>query len=170
MGYGDGIRRILGAHLAELRKIKNMSQVQLARDLGITQPFVSAMEAGRRPVPDELVDKLLSILGVSEYDFLTGPAVHSNQTVPTSNERTDDDIADLAELMRVCFLEMSSGDKRLFLSAVRDIISNNTVKETPDGGYSPNIHYIELTGRIVRYLSASTVPDKIEEEPEEVMA
>lgn len=46
--------------LKGFRKANKISQVELADYLGIGQGFVSQMENGARPVPDQIVEKLMS--------------------------------------------------------------------------------------------------------------
>lgn len=46
--------------LKGFRKANKISQVELADYLGIGQGFVSQMENGTRPVPDQIVEKLMS--------------------------------------------------------------------------------------------------------------
>ncbi len=46
--------------LKGFRKANKISQVELADYLGIGQGFVSQMENGTRPVPDTIVEKLMS--------------------------------------------------------------------------------------------------------------
>lgn len=46
--------------LKGFRKANRISQVELADYLGVGQGFVSQMENGARPVPDQIVEKLMS--------------------------------------------------------------------------------------------------------------
>lgn len=43
------------------RKDNNLSQIELASILGCTQGFISSIERNKRPVPDNIITKLLSI-------------------------------------------------------------------------------------------------------------
>lgn len=43
------------------RKDNNLSQIELASILGCTQGFISSIERNKRPVPDNIISKLLSI-------------------------------------------------------------------------------------------------------------
>ena len=46
--------------LKAFRKANNISQVELAEYLGIGQPFISQMEKGTRPVPQEYISRILA--------------------------------------------------------------------------------------------------------------
>lgn len=46
--------------IKQFRKDNKLSQVELAAILGCTQGFISSLERNRRPVPDEIITKLIS--------------------------------------------------------------------------------------------------------------
>lgn len=46
--------------LKAFRKANNISQVELAEYLGIGQPFISQMEKGTRPIPQEYISRILA--------------------------------------------------------------------------------------------------------------
>lgn len=50
--------RALGARVAELRKESNVTQVQLAATLGVSQQTVASWEVGRRGVPVSMLPAL----------------------------------------------------------------------------------------------------------------
>lgn len=72
----------LGKQVAELRKAQQMTQVQLAEQLGISQQLVASYEAGRRKIPASvlptlshtLVVPLEDLLGVEKKSARRGPA------------------------------------------------------------------------------------------------
>lgn len=51
-----------GHGLREARRNKNWTQKQAARALGVTQPYLSMLEKGRRPVSDAFARKVLKVL------------------------------------------------------------------------------------------------------------
>lgn len=55
----------LGARIAELRKAQNVTQVQLAQTLDISQQTMNAYEMGHRRVPVSALPTLARTLGVS---------------------------------------------------------------------------------------------------------
>lgn len=46
--------------LKAFRKANNISQVELAEYLGVGQPFISQIEKGIRPIPQEYISRLLA--------------------------------------------------------------------------------------------------------------
>jgi transcriptional regulator with XRE-family HTH domain len=68
----------LGARIATLRKDHDMTQTQLAEQLGLTQQMVASYEVGRRRVPVSLLPHIASTLAVSVEDLIgkhgTAPA------------------------------------------------------------------------------------------------
>ena len=55
----------LGTRIAELRKAQNITQVQLAETLDVSQPTMNAYEMGHRRVPVSALPTLARALGVS---------------------------------------------------------------------------------------------------------
>ena len=60
----------LGARIARLRKDSQITQVQLAQTLGVSQPTVNAYELGQRRVPVSTLPLLARTLGVSLEDLI----------------------------------------------------------------------------------------------------
>lgn len=60
----------LGARLAQLRKNSQITQVQLAQTLGVSQPTVNAYELGQRRVPVSALPLLARTLGVSVEELI----------------------------------------------------------------------------------------------------
>lgn len=63
--------RELGARIAQLRKEHNLTQVQLAEQLGISQQTLAHYEVGRLRVPASMLPTLAQIFGAS-VDVLLG--------------------------------------------------------------------------------------------------
>ena len=66
----------LGERMAQLRKARNITQVQLAESLGVSQQTVQAYEVGRRRVPVSTLRLLAKMLGVS-LDELMAEGAHA---------------------------------------------------------------------------------------------
>ena len=60
----------LGARIAQLRKDSQITQVQLAQTLGVSQPTVNAYELGQRRVPVSTLPLLALTLGGSLQDLI----------------------------------------------------------------------------------------------------
>ena len=63
----------LGTRIAELRKERGMTQVQLAQVLDLTQQMVASYEVGRRRVPVSLLPGLADALAVSIEELIGRP-------------------------------------------------------------------------------------------------
>ncbi|MFM7461772.1 MAG: helix-turn-helix domain-containing protein [Burkholderiales bacterium] len=57
--------KAMGARIAELRKDSNITQVQLAETMEVSQQTVAAWEVGRRGVPVSVVPSLARALGTT---------------------------------------------------------------------------------------------------------
>ncbi len=66
---------ITGAIIKELREKKNMTQLNLAEKLGVSDKAVSKWETGRSYPDITLLDKIAHCLGVSVVELLSGGAV-----------------------------------------------------------------------------------------------
>jgi predicted transcriptional regulator/transcriptional regulator with XRE-family HTH domain len=64
---GDPIR--LGAKVRALRRRENLTQVQLAAQLGVSASYLNLIEANRRPLPANLLIKLAQLFGVDVGAF-----------------------------------------------------------------------------------------------------
>jgi transcriptional regulator with XRE-family HTH domain len=91
----------LGKRVAQLRKELQMTQVQLAKILGISQQHVASYECGRRKIPVALLPTLSKLLAVAVEDLLgmkntaskRGPAprlqrqIEQIRTLPRTKQR-----------------------------------------------------------------------------------
>jgi transcriptional regulator with XRE-family HTH domain len=62
--------RTFGGRLAELRRVRGLTQVQLAEHLEIAQQQLASYEVGRRRVPVSLLEPLSEALAVSVEELL----------------------------------------------------------------------------------------------------
>ena len=60
----------LGNRIAQHRKESNLTQVQLAATLGVSQPTINAYELGQRRVPVSSLPVLVKALGVGLEELL----------------------------------------------------------------------------------------------------
>jgi transcriptional regulator with XRE-family HTH domain len=60
----------LGASIAALRKAQNITQVQLAEALGVSQQTVTAYESGRRRMPVSSLPFIARFLGTTVEDLI----------------------------------------------------------------------------------------------------
>jgi transcriptional regulator with XRE-family HTH domain len=60
----------LGARIAELRKAQNITQVQLAETLGVSQQTVTAYEVGRRRMPVSALPVIARYLGTTVEELI----------------------------------------------------------------------------------------------------
>jgi transcriptional regulator with XRE-family HTH domain len=66
----------LGERVAQLRKARNITQVQLAEALGVSQQTIQSYEVGRRRIPVSTLRVLAKTLGVS-LEELTAEGEHA---------------------------------------------------------------------------------------------
>ena len=73
----------LGERVAHLRKEQQITQVQMAKILGISQQHVASYECGRRKIPVIALPKLAKIFGLS-IDELIGTKTTATKRGPVS--------------------------------------------------------------------------------------
>jgi transcriptional regulator with XRE-family HTH domain len=72
----------LGARIAALRKARNITQVQLAEKLGISQQTLQSYECGRRRVPVSAMPAVAQHLTVSLDELFDAPGQAANKRGP----------------------------------------------------------------------------------------
>lgn len=74
----------LGARIASLRKEEDITQVELAEMLGVSQQTITAYESGRRRVPVSTLPTLAKLLGVSIEELIGGHGKRGAKRGPAS--------------------------------------------------------------------------------------
>lgn len=68
-----GIREVLALNLRALRRVRGMSQEELAHLANIDRTYVSALERSVYAASIDVVDRLAGVLGVEAADLLRKP-------------------------------------------------------------------------------------------------
>lgn len=72
----------LGNRIAQHRKESNLTQVQLAATLGVSQPTINAYELGQRRIPVSSLPVLAKALGVGLEELLGEPTAATKKRGP----------------------------------------------------------------------------------------
>jgi|SRR5579872_1018057 len=72
----------LGARMAELRKSQAITQVEMAKTLGVSQQTINSCEVGRRRIPVSALSTLARALGVSLEELLEESAATAKKRGP----------------------------------------------------------------------------------------
>ena len=83
----------IGKFIAECRKRKNLTQMQLAEQLGITDKAVSKWERGIAMPDSSIMLMLCDILGISVNELLSG----ENINMENNNQKNDQLLLDMAK-------------------------------------------------------------------------
>lgn len=67
----DPVQQRDGQHLRELRRSKKMTQVELAREAGVTQQHIAKIEKGLTVPRPQTLEKIERALGASRYEYKT---------------------------------------------------------------------------------------------------
>lgn len=70
--------RQLGARIAQLRKDRGLTQVQLAEVLELTQQMIASYEVGRRRVPVSLLPAIADALAISIEELIGRPPARAS--------------------------------------------------------------------------------------------
>ena len=71
--------RELAQRVARIRKEKGITQVEMAKRLGVTQPMVSRIEKGELRLNGEVIVKVAKLLQVSTDELLGVKAIKNSQ-------------------------------------------------------------------------------------------
>ena len=71
-------RRIVGDYIADLRLSRGLTQLDVAKALGMRDAAVSAIELGRNSLPPERMAEMADILGVNRREFAKAVTRHYN--------------------------------------------------------------------------------------------
>lgn len=100
------------------RKDNELSQVALAKILGCTQGFISSLERGVRPVPDNIITKLISLREYNTKHLVNdvlGPA-DKNMAVEQNNEITmNREVFDVLKNLSETVLSQQKTIEQIFL-------------------------------------------------------
>ena len=81
----------IGSFIAERRRARGLTQMQLGEMLGITDRAISKWECGRAMPDSQLMLELCDILGISVTDLLNGEVV----VMENFNEKSEQNLIDL---------------------------------------------------------------------------
>ena len=94
----------IGSFIAERRRARGLTQMQLGEMLGITDRAISKWECGRAMPDSQLMLELCDILGISVTDLLNGEVV----TMENFNEKSEQNLIDLIK-------QKEDADKQLLM-------------------------------------------------------
>ena len=92
----------IGKFIADRRKKANMTQLQLAEKLGITDRAISKWETGRTLPDSSIMLELCGMLGITVNDLLTGEVV----TMDHYNKEMENNLLEMVK-------QKEAADKRL---------------------------------------------------------
>jgi transcriptional regulator with XRE-family HTH domain len=154
----------IGQRLAELRKIKGLSQVELAKTIKISRPSLAQIELGNRSVDVLELQKLSQVLGFSLDDFMSmdfsvtqEPAVEYEKKSVKIMERTSVPVLQIDKFKNVLLyiLERCAGKPNVGETVLYKLL------------YFADFNYYELyeeqlTGAKYRKLPYGPVPQKLD--------
>jgi transcriptional regulator with XRE-family HTH domain len=101
--------RELGQRVASLRKEQQLTQVQLAESLGISQQHMASFENGIRKIPSSMLPKLAEVFGVT-VDSLLGVTNGKRKRGPTPMlQRQMERLSRLPKAKQKVVMEMLDG-------------------------------------------------------------
>lgn len=85
----------------------------MAEKLGISVPYLNAIENGRRDIPNDMMDKVFAAYNLSEND----------------QRNVRDAIVNSKDRVKIDLTELSEEKKRVILALAKDEIDNDTLDE-----------------------------------------
>lgn len=85
----------IGKFISKCRKQKNLTQVEIAEKLGVSDKSVSKWETGKCMPDLSLFNPLCEILGITVNDLMSGEIVDNKECVNTLGENIINMVSDL---------------------------------------------------------------------------
>jgi transcriptional regulator with XRE-family HTH domain len=101
--------KALGARIAALRKDSDITQVQLAQTLGVSQQTVASWEVGRRGVPVSNLPLLARTLGVSVETLIGEKAAPAKRGPTPKMQQQIERLSRLPQAKQRVVMEMLEG-------------------------------------------------------------
>ena len=100
----------LGLRVAELRKQQNITQVQLAEMLAVSQQTMQGYEVGRRRIPVSALPLLAGALGVSLETLMGASESHTSKRGPAPKfQKQMEQLAKLPRARQLVVMDMLDG-------------------------------------------------------------
>lgn len=130
MKFREGFWKIVGLQLAAKRKEKGLRQEDVANTIGVTKAFISAIEKGKRAVPESLIPQISASLDFDFMEFLHRMSSEKEVTVAPSK---------IAEEVTELFAALPEDEQKWLLLFVQGF-----VRSTPAGRKQIRVETNEL--------------------------
>lgn len=90
-----GIAEKLGRRLAFFRKLRDMTQAELAKKVGLSNNFIALIESGRRAPSFETLERLIEVLNVNVNQIFNFEELNEYDTTEGIRERLSSYISDM---------------------------------------------------------------------------
>ncbi len=85
----------LGKRIAFFRKLRNLTQAELAEKVGLSSNFIALIESGRRAPSFETLEKLIEVLNVSVNQIFNFEESNEYDTAEEIRERLNSYISEM---------------------------------------------------------------------------
>jgi len=105
----------IGPRIRHLRKARNRTLEELAREVGLSQPFISQIERNLKAPSLDTLEKICAALGVTMAEFFSsGPALmpHNDRLTEAASRLTPQQTELLARFLeQICPVATPSGSR-----------------------------------------------------------
>lgn len=110
-----------GKYVRILRIKKGLILKDMADDLNISISFLSAMETGRRPIPEHIIDKIVEIYNLTddEANNLRQAAIESIASIKIDTHTADEQKRDLAFTFARNFETLNDSEVKALMDVLR---------------------------------------------------
>jgi len=119
------LRMHIVTNIVKARKEKGLSQLGLAELLKVSRGFISLIESGRRPVPENLMEKIQKVLDISREQLMQKnddcSDITSGKIWSVFGHITSDDRRKAYEILRA-YAESNSEERERIYRAVSEIV------------------------------------------------
>lgn len=91
----EGIVEKLGRRLAFFRKLRDMTQAELAEKVGLSNNFIALIESGKRAPSFETLERLIKVLNVNISQIFNFEELNKYDTTEEIRERLNSYISEM---------------------------------------------------------------------------
>lgn len=150
-------KKEIGQLIGTRREAAGMSQGMLAKNVGVSRPYISQIENGTKNASDEVLMRIFAILGI-EYTELLDP----NEEDPLTKDEHDalvggmDIIGDLSKLVdgeTLTKIMLAFTEHQNAIEAALNTIQDNPELRAPEGWFDLDKEDRRLVQRIINRLN-----------------
>ena len=118
----ENIKMAIGQNIAELRKLKDLTQRDFAEKLGVSQSHVARWETDKSQPRQKALDKIASVLGVTIDEVLSGNSGNLEKAINVKDQ-------ELLSLLRE-LQNLSDQELEALKTVIRGLLARSRIEQS----------------------------------------